>query len=74
MLPKTKRLESLNVQRAVKKKLSESSHVRIVKELEKQMSKNQNYMDFYQRDVNNIFEEIKITDQINFSGTRSKRN
>lgn len=35
MLPKTKRLESLNVQRAVKKKLSESSHVRIVKELEK---------------------------------------
>ena len=38
------------------------------------MSRNQNYMEFYQRDVNNILEEIKITDQINMAGARSKKS
>ena len=31
-------------------------------------------MEFYQRDVNNILEEIKITDQINMAGARSKKS
>ena len=68
------KLDTLESQRTKKRLNIENKHVKVVKELQKQMSRNQNYMEFYQRDVNNILEEIKITDQINLAGARSKKS
>ena len=73
MTAKRIKLEAINTTKAGHKLSSENKHMRIVKELEKQMSRNQNYMDFYQRDVNNILEEIRITDQVNLNGTWSRK-